>query len=142
MDPGTVATLAVGALVRYLASKAAGLAGRAVDEAVDERLDRLYTLVRDRLTRHRRQRTLEDLEGKPDDARRQGRLELALEDSIEADPDFASRLAAILEDLAQRPPATGVSIRDAGPVAAGDITITAGRDAAGRDLGRTGRTHR
>lgn len=142
MEPAAIATLAVGAIVRYMASKAAGLAGRAVDEAVDERLDRLYVLVRERFTGHRRQRTLEDLEGKPDDARRQGRLELALEEAIEADPDFAGRLASIIKDLAQRPPAAGVAIHDAGPVAGGDITINAGRDAAGRDLRPEGRAHR
>ncbi|MGH8835833.1 MAG: hypothetical protein ACRDWG_12715 [Actinomycetes bacterium] len=138
MDPATLAALAVGALVRYVASKAAGVAGRAgrdIDAAVDDRLDRLYNTVRERLSRERRgEVTLSDLEARPDDARRQGRLELTLETVIEDDSQFGSWLAAMLEDLSQRPPAGGVMIRDAGPVAGGDVVITAGRDAAGRDL--------
>ena len=40
----------------------------------------------------------------------------------------------MLDDLAQRPPPGGVLIRDAGPVAGGDVVIKGGRDAAGRDL--------
>ncbi|HEY8114530.1 MAG TPA: hypothetical protein VII16_17030 [Actinomycetes bacterium] len=143
MDPATLAALAVGALVRYIAGKAAGVAGRAgrdIDAVVDDRLDRLYNAVRERLGGDRRgERTLNDLEGQPDDARRQGRLELALEEVIEEDPGFASRLAAMLEDLSQHPPPGGVAVRDAGPVAGGDVVITAGRDAAGRDLTRTDR---
>jgi hypothetical protein len=138
MDPATIATLAVAGLVRYVASKAAGLAGRAgrdIDKAVDDRLDRLYEAVRARLTSDRRaERTLHDLEAEPDNTRRQGRLELVLEGAVEDDPAFAARLAPMLDDLAQRPPPGGVLIRDAGLVAAGDVVIKGGRDAAGRDL--------
>jgi hypothetical protein len=131
MDPATIAALAVGALVRYVSSKAAGL----VDKAVDDRLDRLYDTVRAHVTGDQRaERTLHELEVDPDNARRQGRLELALEGAVEDDPAFAARLAAMLDDLAQRPPPGGVLIRDAGPVAGGDVAITGGRDAAGRDL--------
>lgn len=141
MDPATLAALAVGALVRYIASKAARLAGRAgreLDAVVDDRLDRLYNAVRERLVDDRRgERMLNDLEAQPDDARRQGRLELTLEEVIEEDPGFASRLAAMLEDLAQPAAPGGVAVREAGPVAGGDVVITAGRDAAGRDLTRT-----
>jgi hypothetical protein len=138
MDPATIAALAVAALVRYVGTKAARLAGRAgrdIDKAVDDRLDRLYDTVRARLTGDRQgERTLHDLEADPDNARGQGRLELMLEGVVEADPAFAARLAAMLEDLAQRPPPGGVLIRDAGPVAGGDVVIRGGRDAAGRDL--------
>ena len=75
--------------------------------------------------------------GRDIDAAVDGRLELALEGAIEDDPDLGSRLTAMLEDLSQRPPPGGVAIRDAGPVAGRDVTITAGRDAAGRDLTST-----
>jgi hypothetical protein len=34
---------------------------------------------------------------------------------IEEDPGFASRLAAMLEDLSQLPPPGGLAVRDAGP---------------------------
>lgn len=141
MDPATLAAVAVAALVRYVAGKAARVAGRAgrdIDATVDERLDRLYENVRDRLGGDRRgERTLHDLEEHPEDERRQGRLELALEGAIEDDPDFGGRLAAMIEDLKQRPPPGGLAVRDAGPVAGRDVVITAGRDAAGRDLRST-----
>jgi hypothetical protein len=60
-----------------------------------------------------------------------------LEEVIEEDPGFGSRLVAMLEDLSQHPPPGGVAVRDAGPVAGGDVIIKAGRDAAGRDLTST-----
>ncbi|HEX6238622.1 MAG TPA: hypothetical protein VFZ68_15580 [Acidimicrobiales bacterium] len=146
MEPATLATVAVAALVRYVAGKAAGVvrrAGRDIDAVVDDRLDRLYERVRERFSDDRRaESTLLDLEEDPTDARRQGRLELALEGVIEEDPEFASRLAAMLEDLSRRPPPGGVAIRDAGPVAGGDVVIRAGRDAAGRDLTSTDRDER
>ena len=141
MDPATLAAFAVAALVRYVGGKAAGVAGRAgrdIDAAVDDRLDRLYETVRGSLSGDRRgERALRDVEDQPADPRRQGRLELALEGAIEDDPDLGSRLTAMLEDLSQRPPPGGVAVRDAGPVAGRDVTITAGRDAAGRDLTST-----
>jgi len=138
MDPATLAALAVGALVRYVSNKAARLArraGRDIDEAVDDRLDRLYDTVRAHLTGDQRaERTLDDLETDPNDARRQGRLELALEGVVENDPAFAAQMAAMLDDLAQRPPPGGVLIRDAGAVALqGDVNIR-GENVAGRDL--------
>lgn len=138
MDPATLAALAVGALVRYVSDKVARLAGRAgrdIDETVDDRLDRLYDSVRAHLSGDQRaERTLHDLEADPDDSRRQGRLELALEGVVESDPTFAARLAAMLDDLAQRPPPGGVVVRDAGAVALhGDVNIS-GENVAGRDL--------
>jgi hypothetical protein len=143
VDPATLAALAVGALVRYIATKAASVAGRAgrdIDAVVDDRLDRLYKAIRERMVGDgRAERTLSDVEAQPDDARRQGRLELALEEVIEEDPGFASRLAAMLDDLSRHPPPGGIAVRDAGPVAGGDVVITAGRDAAGRDLTHTDR---
>jgi hypothetical protein len=138
MDPAMLATLAVGVLVRYLGGKAADLAGRAgrdIDAAVDQRLDRLYEMVRAHLTGARRgERTLRDLEAGPGDTRRQGRLELALEDVIEHDPPFAAELTALLDDLARRPPTGGIVISDAGPVALNGDVILRGNNIAGRDL--------
>jgi hypothetical protein len=146
VDPATLAAVAVAALVRYVVGKAAGVAGRAgrdIDAVVDDRLDRLYETVRESLSGDRRgDRTLHELEDHPADIRRQGRLELALEGAIEDDPEFGGQLAAILEDLSQRPPPGGLVIRGTGPVAGGDIVITAGRDAAGRDLTSTDRDER
>ncbi|HET6834089.1 MAG TPA: hypothetical protein VFH30_09475 [Acidimicrobiales bacterium] len=138
MDPATLASIAVAALVQYVGRKAVGLAeraGRDVDQAVDERLDRLYEAVRGCLAPNRRaERALRDLEGNPGDTRRQGRLELAIEGVLQDDPVFAAKLTAMLDDLAQRPPPGGVSVRDAGPVALhGDVVIR-GRNVAGRDL--------
>jgi len=145
VDPATLAAVAVAALVRYVVGKAAGVAGRAgrdIDAVVDDRLDRLYETVRESLSGDRRgDRTLHDLEDHPADIRRQGRLELALEGAIEDDPEFGGQLAAMLKDLSQRPP-PGLAIRDTGPVAGGDLVITAGRDAAGRDLTSTDQDER
>jgi hypothetical protein len=138
MDPGTMASLAVGAVVRYVSTKVAGVAGKAaqdLDGVVDDRLDRIYETVRERLgSEQAGGRALDEVEADPGDARRQGKLELAVETAVEGDAAFAARLAELLEDLAERPPAGGTSIRDAGPVAGGNVTIQGGRDAAGRDL--------
>lgn len=87
--------------------------------------------MRESLSGDRRgQRTLHDLEDNSADTRRQGRLELALEGAIEDDPTLGSRLAAMLEDLSQRPPPGGLAIRDTGPVAGG--AIHNGRTGRGR----------
>jgi hypothetical protein len=135
MDPATLATLAVGALARYAGSKVVSLAGRATDEAVDDRLDRLYEIVRTSLRRDRLgERTLRDLEGDPDDSRKQRRLEMALEGMIEDDAKFARKLETILNDLANRPPTSGIVMRDVGPVALGGDVTMKGRNVAGRDL--------
>ena len=130
---------------RWFATPPAGAAGVArragkdIDAAVDDRLDQLCEAVRERFVGDpRAERTLNDLETQPADARRQGRLELALEEAIEKNPEFATRLEAMLEDLSPRPPAGGIVARDTGPVAGGNVIIT-GWDAAGRDLTHTDR---
>jgi hypothetical protein len=137
MDPATLATLAVGALVRYLSGKAARLAGRAghdVDQTVDRGLDRLYDAVRGRLAGDAPANLmLERLEADPSDQRQQGRFEYALESLLSADPDFARSLAGLLESVSDaRSP--GVTIRDAGPVSLGGNVNQSGRYVAGRDL--------
>lgn len=141
MDPTTLAALAVAGMVRYVVGKAARVAGRAgrdIDAAIDDRLDRLYETVRESLGGDRRgERTLHDLAADPSDVRRQVRLEMVLEGAIEDDPEFGGRLAALLEDLSPRRPPGGLTVRNAGPVAGGNIVITAGHDASGRDLTRT-----
>ncbi len=117
--------------IRCKASGVASRAGNDVDATVDDRLDRLYGAVRERLVGDSRaERTLTDLKTQPDDARQQGRLE----EVIEKDPEFATRVAAMLDDLSQYPPVGGIAARDTGPVAGGNVVITGGRDAAGRDL--------
>lgn len=136
MDPATLAGLAVGALVRYVASKGARLAGRAgrdVDRAIDDRLDRIYETVRARIAGDRTaERTLDQLEADPADERRQARLEYALENLLETDPAFAGRLTPLLEGLAAPP--GSVVVRDAGPVALGGDVRQSGQYVAGRDL--------
>ena len=57
MDPATIAALAVAALVRYVSGKAARLAGRAgrdIDKAIDDRLDRMYDTVRTHVAGNKR----------------------------------------------------------------------------------------
>ena len=141
MDPATLAAVAVAGVVRYVVGKAARVAGRAgrdIDAVIDDQLDRLYETVRESLGGDgRSERTLYDLEADPADIRRQARLELVLEGAIEDDPELGGRLAALLEDLSQHRPPGGLNVRNAGPVAGGNIVITAGHDASGRDLTRT-----
>jgi hypothetical protein len=137
MDPATLAGLAVGALVRYVVSKGARLAGRAgrdIDRAVDDRLDRLYDAVAARVAGNRPvERTLHQFEEDPTDDRRQGRLEYALEDLLTTDPDFTARLTALVEGLGAQAPGS-VTVRDAGAVALGGDVHQSGRYVAGRDL--------
>jgi hypothetical protein len=137
MDPATLAGLAVGALVRYLAAKGARLAGRAggdVDRAIDQRLDRLYETVRARIVGDRSvEGTLHQLEADPADERQQGRLEYALENFLDSDRAFAATLAALLGGLADQHQG-GVTVRDAGPVAFGGNVHQSGQYVAGRDL--------
>jgi hypothetical protein len=137
MDPATLAGLAVGALVRYVATKGARLAGRAgrdVDRAIDHRLDRLYKTVLARIAGdHTVERTFHQLEADPTDERQQGRLEYALENLLDADPAFAATLAKLLDGLTDHAPGS-VSIRDAGPVALGGDVHQRGQYVAGRDL--------
>jgi hypothetical protein len=138
MDPAGLATAAAAAVVRYLGARAGRLGARAsgdLDAAVDARLEQLYEAVQARLrVEPTGERALEAVVADPDDARAQGRLEFAIEAEAARDPSFAETLDRIVERLDDLP-AGGTIVRDAGPVAGRDISITAGRDAAGRDLG-------
>jgi hypothetical protein len=137
MDPATLAGLAVAALVRYVAAKGARLAdraGRDVDRAINDRLGRIYDAVLARIAGDpSTEGTLRELEANPADERQQGRLEHALETLVDTDRTFAIELAALVDGLADQPPA-GIRIRDAGPVALGGDVRQSGRYVAGRDL--------
>ena len=137
MDPVTLAGLAVAAVVNYLGQKAGRLARRAgqdVDGGVDERLDRLYDAVKARLTGSPpAARMLDGLADDPADARRQGRLEFALEDVLASDPAFAATLERLVADLGDQRPG-GVVVKDAGAVSLGGDVNMRGTYVSGRDM--------
>lgn len=138
MDPVTLAGPLIAALVQYVGRKGARLArraGRDLDGAVDGHLDRIYDIVARRVAGDRMaERTLQGFEANPTDARQQGRLELTLEGYLEQDPSFASQLATLLDQLANRQPSGGTVIRDAGAVSLHGNVNQKGTYVAGRDL--------
>jgi hypothetical protein len=64
---------------------------------------------------------------------------LALEEVIEEDPGFASRLAAMLEDLSQHPPSGGLAVREAGPSLEAMLSLRSDGTPPGATLTRTAR---
>jgi hypothetical protein len=58
---------------------------------------------------------------------------------IEEDPGFASRLAAMLEDLSQHPPPGGLAVREAGPSLEAMLSLRPDGTPPGATLTRTAR---
>jgi hypothetical protein len=136
VDP---AAAAVALLVPYLGQIGGHLAGRVateLTEAVMARLDRLYDRVKARLGGDRAgQRALQRLQERPDDQLRQASLQDVLAETVEADPEFAAQLTAMIRDIrALAPNLTQVNISESGAVATGggDVRMT-GDTVAGRD---------
>ena len=87
----------VGYVAAFLARKAAGLAGRAVNDVVDAKLDQLYEVVRQRLGGEPALTRLGEPGG--DTPRTRQRVELALQDAVEADPGLAGELERLVDEL-------------------------------------------
>jgi hypothetical protein len=77
---------------------------------------------------------LDRLDQAPDDARRQGAVEERVEEALAADPSFVAALQQLADEIRAAGPQS-VTVQDAGAVAVnGNVTLTAGGHAAGRDL--------
>lgn len=136
MDPITLATVAVGMLVTFITKAGEQLADRAgerVGQATADVTGRLYTRIKERLSRDQYDaQLLKGVENSPDSPARRKNLETGLAELLERDPAFASEV----EELVNEAKASGqvaVSARDAGIVTGGDVDVRAGRDVVGRD---------
>jgi hypothetical protein len=140
MDPLTLATAAVSLLVPHLARVAGRVAGSVsedLDDAVAERIDRLYQSVRTRLSGDPLAGgALAQLQAQPEDGCRQGSVQYALAHLVQIDPAFGAALARLVDDA--RPVAGArpqVAVSNSGATAVrGNVTITANDGCAvGRD---------
>ena len=98
MDIPALATAAVALLSPYLVKGSEAFAKK-VGDAAFAGVEKLAALVKGKLTGPAEAAALASLEAKPDDARRQGALEVQIEDALKADPDFAETLQALVEDV-------------------------------------------
>ncbi|QLH39179.1 MAG: hypothetical protein HWD60_09825 [Defluviicoccus sp.] len=114
MDPVTVATGVVAALVPYLAAAGTGLATKA-GEATFAQCGKLWALLRNRLTGTVAQGALEDLHAAPSEPDVQGQARLQLRKALTADPDLTRELMALL-------PAAETEARQAMQVTGNDNT--------------------
>ncbi|MFC5182700.1 hypothetical protein [Actinomadura harenae] len=132
MDPTTLATTATEMLVPVLAAVGSGGANRLGELVTDTALapvTRLYTAVKNRLSRDSYSETaLERAEERPDSAARRQALQAVLAEIIEDDPDFASTLEALVADAR-----TVNVVQDSGAVAGRDVNMQGGY-VAGRDI--------
>ncbi len=62
-------------------------------------VEKLFGLVKEKLTGPAEAAALVSLEARPDDARRQGALEVQIEQALEADAEFAASLRALIENV-------------------------------------------
>ncbi|HEU5027148.1 MAG TPA: hypothetical protein VFV01_19680 [Spirillospora sp.] len=136
MEPVTLAAAAVGALVPYLGQMAeGGLArlGEAASDGVSQRIAELYRTIRGRIAGARYEETiLEGAEAQPENEGRRAALQNVLTELIDADPEFATRLERLVEEL-KAVEARHLQVADSGAVAGNDLHQT-GTYVAGRDL--------
>ncbi|MGI9421159.1 MAG: hypothetical protein ACR2RA_25315 [Geminicoccaceae bacterium] len=101
MDIPALATSAVALLSPYLVKGSEEFAKK-VGGAAFGGVEKLYGLVKGKLTGPAEAATLSSLEAKPDDTRRQGALEVFIEEALKADPDFAAELKALVENVKKK----------------------------------------
>ena len=129
MEPFSAAVV-VSMIARY----AGHLGGAILDDLTAGPLRELWEAVQRRLGGGGGAEALERLRQRPDDLRRRAAVEDYVDEAVEADPDFAATLAALVSTVGHGT-ISDVRVRDAGPVAlGGNVTIKAGGPAAGRDL--------
>jgi len=130
-------TVVVGLLARY-GRHLAGIAGEALDAATKGGLEKLWAAVQARLHRDPGAAAALDRVGaEPDNPRRQAALEDYLEEVMAADSHFKSELSRLVSDLAANGGSIDAQVRasNSGAVAVGgNLTISGGRFAAGRDV--------
>jgi hypothetical protein len=136
MDPIST-TLVVGLLARY-GRHLAGIAGEALDEATKGGLEKLWKAVQARLHRDPgAAAALERVGAEPDNPRRQAALEDYLDEVMAADSSFKSELSRLVSDLAPTSRSINAQVQasNSGAVAVGgNLTISGGQFAAGRDV--------
>ncbi|MFF0066973.1 hypothetical protein ACFYRC_36795 [Streptomyces sp. NPDC005279] len=137
MEP--IAASAVVALIASYASHLAGVAGGVLDSLAADRLRGLWDTVTERFrSEPQAEGALRRLEEQPHNANRRGAVEDHLHELLDADPEFAQRLAALVREVESRADGASYTLRveHSGPVAAGGarIDIRGGRTAAGRDV--------
>jgi hypothetical protein len=125
--------VAVGFLVAWLAKKAKRVGDRLdheTDQALDAGLDRLHHVIAEKLHGDKVLIKLDREVSETGTAtpRTQQRIRLALEDAVDEDPDFAARLAAIVQHLnGEHGRASALATGDNATAIAGDATICADR---------------
>jgi hypothetical protein len=92
------ATVAVGALVPYLAEAGKAAAGE-IGKSTWAGIGKLWTLLRARLGKPEQQAALAELEASPRDADVQAAARVQLRKALAADASLAEELAALLESL-------------------------------------------
>lgn len=120
----------VGMLITWAVRKARRVANgvdKEVDTVLDAGLDKLHTVVAGKLGGDTALEKLRIEAGDTGDVakRTRERVQLALEDAADDDPQFASALDAAVEDVRAAQPATTTQAGDRGVAAAGDVTISA-----------------
>lgn len=95
---------------RRVGTRVDGQVDEVLDEVVDAGLDRLHTLVSDRLGGDPAVvRFEEEAAAGAVGERTQARVQLAVEQAAEDDSVFASAVAAVVQELSQHPQAAGVT---------------------------------
>jgi len=131
MDPIS-ASVVVGLLAKF-AAHLAGLAGTCLDEAVKERLAKLWEVVRSRFARDPHAAiTLQRVAEQPDNELRQAALQDYLAEAMQADREFCMELTRIAQPVVSTTVTADIS--NSGAVAAGGTVNIRGRIAAGRDV--------
>ena len=98
MDITTLAPSVVALLSPYFVKGSEEFAKK-VGASTFAGVEKLAALVKGKLKGPAEIAALSSLEAKPDDSRRQGALEVQIEDALKADPDFAGKLQALVEDV-------------------------------------------
>jgi hypothetical protein len=127
--------IAIGYVFAWAVRKAKRVAGRAdaeMDRSLDASMDRLHDLVSRKLGPDPAlQRLTEEAttgQAQPSDRTRQ-RVQLALEDAAETDPDFAAELARLVEQLQTAGAGTAIA-GDGGQAVGGNVSIQATNNSA------------
>jgi hypothetical protein len=131
--------LAVGYMFAWAVRKARRLAGQAdaeVDQVLDAGMERLHSLVVERVGGDASLARVEEeaTAGAELTPRTRQRLELALEDAVEQDAVFAQALARAVEEVRMAAGAGGVAAGDGGLAVGGNLDVRAdhGSAAAGQ----------
>ena len=134
------ASVVVGLLARY-AHHLAGQAQTAVDDAVQERLAKLWESVRARFQRDpHAAHALDRVAEEPGNELRQAALQDYLAQEMQADRDFCAELARLAQPVTTTTVTVGV--QDSGAVAAGGTVNITGQIAAGRDVFTSAAKHK